>query len=76
VPPGKRVFVFSARGGAYPAGSPLQTLDHQEPYLRDVLGVIGFAVVEFIHAERQSESSEAAAEGLASAERALAELRA
>ena len=76
VPPGKRVFVFSARGGAYPAGSPLQTLDHQEPYLRDVLGVIGFTDVEFIHAERQSESSEAAAEGLASAERALAELAA
>ena len=74
VPPGKRVFVFSARGGAYPAGSPLRTLDHQEPYLRSILGVIGLTNVEFIHAERQSESVEAAAEGLACAERALAEL--
>lgn len=74
VPPGKRVFVFSARGGGYPVGSPLQTLDHQEPYLRAILGVIGLTDVEFIHAERQSESSEAAAEGLACAERALAEL--
>ena len=74
VPPGKKVFVFSARGGSYPAGSPLQALDHQEPYLRDLLGVIGLTDVEFIHAERQSESSEAAAEGLACAERALAQL--
>jgi FMN-dependent NADH-azoreductase len=74
VSPAKKVYVFSARGGAYPAGSPLQTLDHQQPYLRDLLGVIGLTDVEFIHAERQSESSEAAAEGLACAERALAQL--
>jgi len=74
VPPGKRVVVFSARGGAYPWGSPLRTLDHQEPYLRAILGVIGLTDVEFIHAERQSESAEAAAEGLACAERALAGL--
>jgi FMN-dependent NADH-azoreductase len=74
VAPGKKVLVFSARGGAYPAGSPLQALDHQEPYLRAILGVIGLTDVEFIHAERQSESSEAAAEGLACAERALAAL--
>lgn len=76
VPPGKRVFVFSARGGAYPAGSPFHALDHQEPYLRAILGVIGLTDVEFIHAERQSESPEAAAEGLACAERALAGLTA
>jgi FMN-dependent NADH-azoreductase len=74
LPPGKKVFVFSARGGAYPADSPLQALDHQEPYLRAILGVIGLTDVEFIHADRQSESSEAAAEGLARAERALAAL--
>ncbi|MGA2752766.1 MAG: NAD(P)H-dependent oxidoreductase [Terracidiphilus sp.] len=74
VPPGKRVFVFSARGGAYPAGSPLHALDHQEPYLRAILGVVGLTDVEFIHAERQSESAEAAAEGLACAERALGQL--
>lgn len=74
VPQGKRVFVFSARGGAYPAGSPLRALDHQEPYLRAILGVIGLTDVEFIHAERQSESAEAATEGLACAERALAVL--
>ncbi len=74
VPPGKRVYVFSARGGAYPAGSPFHALDYQEPYLRAILGVIGLTDVKFIHAERQSESPEAAAESLACAERALAQL--
>ncbi len=72
VPPGKKVFVFSARGGAYPAGSPLHALDFQEPYLRTILGTIGLTQIEFIHAERQSESPEAAAEALAHAERAVA----
>jgi FMN-dependent NADH-azoreductase len=76
VPPGKKVLVFSARGGAYPAGSALRALDFQEPYLRAILGVIGLTEIEFIHAERQSESPEAAAEGLALAERALATLAA
>jgi FMN-dependent NADH-azoreductase len=71
VPPGKRVYLFTARGGAYPSGSAFQALDHQEPYLRAILGVIGLTQIEFIHAEHQSEGPEAAAEGLAVAERAL-----
>ncbi|MGB8028687.1 MAG: NAD(P)H-dependent oxidoreductase [Terracidiphilus sp.] len=74
VPPGKKVSVFCARGGAYPAGSAMRALDFQEPYLRAILGVIGLTQIEFIYAECQSESPEAAAEGLASAERALAAL--
>ncbi len=71
VPAGKRVYVFTARGGAYPTGSPFHALDHQEPYLRSILGVIGLKQVEFIHADRQSQSPEAAAEGLACAQGAL-----
>ena len=55
VPPGKKIYVFTARGGAYPAGSPLRALDHQEPYLRAILGVIGLTEIEFIHAGHQSE---------------------
>ncbi len=74
MPPGKRVFVFSARGGAYPVGSAMHALDFQEPYLRAILGVIGLNEIEFIYAERQSESPEAADESLARAERALATL--
>ena len=68
VPAGKRVYVFTARGGAYPAGSPLHPFDQQEPYLRTILGVIGLSQIEFIHAERQSESPEAAAEAFGRAE--------
>jgi FMN-dependent NADH-azoreductase len=71
VPAGKRVYVFTARGGAYPAGSPFHVLDHQEPYLRAILGVIGLTQVEFVHADRQSDSPEAAAEALAHAQIAL-----
>jgi FMN-dependent NADH-azoreductase len=74
VPSGKKVFVFSARGGAYPAGSPMRALDFQEPYLRAILGIIGLNQIEFIYAERQSESPKAAAAGLALAERTMAVL--
>ncbi len=76
VPPGKMVYVFSARGGAYPAGSPFHARDHQEPYLRTILGLIGLTSIDFIHAEHQSGGPEAAAEGLARAESALAALAA
>lgn len=74
VPPGKKVYVFSSRGGAYPAGSPIHTLDFQEPFLRAILGFIGLTEIEFIHAEHQSEDPATAAAGLALAERALAQL--
>ncbi|MGC9224950.1 MAG: FMN-dependent NADH-azoreductase [Terracidiphilus sp.] len=71
VQPGKRVYVFSARGGAYPAGTPFQDCDQQEPYLRRILGVIGLTRVEFICAEHQSDGPEAAAQGLARAKSAI-----
>ncbi len=74
VPPGKRVYVFSARGGSYPAGTPFHDFDLQEPYLRRILGVIGLTRVEFICAEYQSGDPEAAARSLARARSALAAL--
>jgi FMN-dependent NADH-azoreductase len=74
VPPGKPVYVFSARGGAYPAGTPIHDFDQQEPYLRRILGVVGLTRIEFICAENLSDGPEAAALGLARAESALAAL--
>jgi len=74
VPSGKKVYIFSARGGAYPAGTPFHALDMQEPYLRTILNVIGLTQIEFICAEHQSGTAEAAAEGLSLAEKALAQL--
>lgn len=47
---GKKVYVFTARGGVYTQG-PAQSMDFQEPYLRVVLGFIGLTDVTFTHAE-------------------------
>ena len=72
--PGKKAYIFSACGGAYPQESSAKTLDLQEPYLRAILGAIGLIDVRFIRAENQSGNPDAAALGLARAEAALAEL--
>jgi FMN-dependent NADH-azoreductase len=76
LPAGKKVYVIAARGGTYPAGSPAKAYGQQEPYLRAILGFLGFADIEFICAENRGQSGEAAAEGLAKAEAALAQLAA
>jgi FMN-dependent NADH-azoreductase len=47
---GKRVIVASARGGIYSEG-PMQSIDFQERYLRQVFGFIGIHDVEFVRAE-------------------------
>ena len=44
---GKRAIVLTARGGIHSGASS----DHQEPYLRQVMGFIGINDVTFIHAE-------------------------
>ena len=61
----KKVFVVTARGGAYEKGTPMEKLDFQEPYLRHIFGYIGLTNVTFIHAENQAR--EAAASSLAAA---------
>src|ERR1700686_4943791 len=50
---GKKVVVLTSRGGAFPPGTPIAQYDHQEPYLRHILGFIGLTDVSFIHAENQ-----------------------
>ncbi len=67
---GKRAFVLTARGGIY-AGS---ALDHQEPYLRQVLAFIGIHNVQFIHAEGLNMGSEFLEQSLAKARAQLAEV--
>jgi|CZKH01.1.fsa_nt_gi FMN-dependent NADH-azoreductase len=63
---GKKVVVLTSRGGSFRPGSPTAQYDHQEPYLRHILGFIGLTDVTFIHAENQkpgelAEASRAAA---------------
>jgi len=50
---GKKVVVLTSRGGAFRPGTPTAQYDHQEPYLRHILGFIGPTDVTFIHAENQ-----------------------
>jgi FMN-dependent NADH-azoreductase len=46
---GRKVIVVSSRGGIYTAG--LETMDHQEAYLRTALGFIGVTDIDFVRAE-------------------------
>jgi FMN-dependent NADH-azoreductase len=48
---GKKVIVVSARGNIYAAGTPLETLDFQERYLRTIFGFIGVEELGVIRAE-------------------------
>ncbi|MDN3272243.1 NAD(P)H-dependent oxidoreductase [Streptomyces sp. MA15] len=49
---GKKVVVASARGGAYGPGTPRHDFDHQEPYLRAALSMVGLSTdLIFLHAE-------------------------
>jgi FMN-dependent NADH-azoreductase len=47
---GKRVIVASSRGGFY-GQHPMASLDHQETYLRGILGFFGITDITFIRAE-------------------------
>ena len=74
VPAGKRVVVFHASGGAYPAGTPYEAYNQVDPYLRTLFGFFGITDVQIVHAENQNRSGDAPAEGIAKAEARLAEL--
>jgi FMN-dependent NADH-azoreductase len=64
---GKKVYVFAARGGIY-ANTPLDT---QTSYVRNVLGFIGLADVEFIYAEGLAMGDAAKSQALAKADAAI-----
>ena len=69
---GKKVFVLTARGGDYSEGSFMAPMDHQEPYLRTVLGFIGLDDVTFIHAQGLAMGEEARGHAIAGARAAIA----
>jgi FMN-dependent NADH-azoreductase len=50
---GKKVVVLTSRGGSFRPGTITAQYDHQEPYLRHILGFVGLTDVTFIHAENQ-----------------------
>ena len=47
----KKVIVASSRGGFYGPRSPAASLDHQESYLRGILGFLGITDLTFVRAE-------------------------
>ncbi len=48
---GKRVILAVARGGFYGSGSPAQSYEHAESYLRTVFGFMGIRSLEVVAAE-------------------------
>lgn len=60
-----------AQGGQYTPGSPTAAFDFQEPYLRHVLGVLGFRDITFIRADRQLYGEEPAAQSRTEAARLI-----
>jgi len=71
---GRRVVVVSARGGLY-AGTPLETaLDHQEAYLKAVMGFFGVPEVAVIRAEAVAMGPEPRARALDAARAEIARL--
>jgi FMN-dependent NADH-azoreductase len=50
---GKKAVVVTSRGGSFRPGTLTAQYDHQEAYLRHILGFIGLTDVTFIHAENQ-----------------------
>ena len=69
---GKTVFVVSTRGGAY-AGQAIEFLDHQESYLKTVLGFMGVTDIRIVRAEGLNMGETVRAEALVAAGNAILE---
>ncbi|NES81610.1 MAG: FMN-dependent NADH-azoreductase [Moorea sp. SIO2B7] len=67
VPKGKKMLIFTARGGSFSPGTPSADYDYQEPFLRAIFGVIGITDITFIHAEKLDLGEEGRQESLANA---------
>jgi FMN-dependent NADH-azoreductase len=49
---GKKIVVATSRGGSYAPGTPRESFDHQEPYLRSFFTFLGMADdLTFLHTE-------------------------
>lgn len=74
LPEGRKVILISTRGGTYTPGSPATAMDHQEPYMTDVLGFVGLGAVHWIRAEGLSLGAEARDAAMRAAEADIAAL--
>ena len=67
---GKKIIVVSTRGGHYSAG-PAAVMDHQESYLKAVLGFLGITDIEIVRADGLNLSSDSKIEAISEAERSI-----
>ena len=68
---GKTVIVASSRGGMYFGNPMMESLEHQESYLRTMFGFFGITDVRFVRAEGVAMGEEAKKKALASADVAI-----
>lgn len=64
---GKTVIIASTRGGIYSTSAAAEAMEHQESYLKTVLGFFGVTDVRFVRAEGLAMGPDAMAAALASA---------
>ena len=69
---GKTVIVVSSRGGVYSTSEGGQAMEHQESYLRTVLGFFGITDVRIVRAEGLAMGEAAKAAALAAAREQIA----
>jgi len=67
---GKKVYIFTARGGVYSSG-PAKALDFHETYLRGVLGFLGITDVNFVNTEGLAMGDEAVNSAIAGSRSAM-----
>jgi FMN-dependent NADH-azoreductase len=67
---GKKVIIVSTRGGHYSSG-PAAAMDHQESYLKVVLGFFGITDIEIIRAEGLNLSADSKIEAISEAEKTI-----
>ena len=65
--------IISSRGGKYGPGSPVETWDHQEQYLRHFFTFLGVKDITVITAEGVAMGPEKAAEAIAEAKQKIEE---
>ena len=67
----KKLIVISSRGGMYGPGSPVQTWDHQEQYLRHFFTFLGVKDITVITAEGVALGPDKAAEAVSAAKQKI-----
>jgi FMN-dependent NADH-azoreductase len=73
IPPGKKVYLVVSRGGVYSEG-PAKAVEHQDSYLKAILGFVGLTDVEVLIAEGTALGPDSVAKLTADAEAKLTAL--